>query len=455
MSYRPLSFAGYVRQAMRPYRIGIPFVFSLVAGIAVAASVLALRANSDFHLIRAVAPHLSTLVETQDRPEMLRMLSSIARERGVQLVLVQRGQVLASTRSLEELDRPFKSQGSLVPIGQSHVTGSDLVTNVHIARENGPETDADILMFSPLSPILLSCLWIALGVLALSFAVSQLYSLKLISVIRETIRPIEKTDEAIRLLLEDKEPNLPLTGIREIDNIRSTLIETRRSLTDATDRLAEAKSKELVADAYRRLIHDLYTPVAALKETVKIIEKETTKPTIREKAQHRLIRLAEQILNQVSVAKENLQFEPKPLAQDDIRTCVSEAAEQAWLAFPDRDRVQLNQRIPDRPISIPHDSENLRRAISNLVSNALRASRGTVDVELERMESSVAIRVSDDGLGIDEDDISLHLQGRLQSSEGNRPGYGLPSANHIARLHGGRLIYRRSPLGGACFEIRI
>jgi signal transduction histidine kinase len=78
-----------------------------------------------------------------------------------------------------------------------------------------------------------------------------------------------------------------------------------------------------------------------------------------------------------------------------------------------------------------------------------------LEIEVERTPSFVAIRVSDDGSGIDQDDIGLLLQGRIASKDSERPGYGLPSANHIARLHGGRLVYRKSALGGACFEIRV
>lgn len=76
-------------------------------------------------------------------------------------------------------------------------------------------------------------------------------------------------------------------------------------------------------------------------------------------------------------------------------------------------------------------------------------------VELEVKDALVAIRVSDDGKGVNQEDLRLLLHGRVQAQGANRPGYGLPSANHIARAHGGRIIYKTSSLGGACFEIRM
>jgi signal transduction histidine kinase len=62
---------------------------------------------------------------------------------------------------------------------------------------------------------------------------------------------------------------------------------------------------------------------------------------------------------------------------------------------------------------------------------------------------------TDDGEGIEEEMVSLFLQGRGKSKKKNGLGLGLSGANHIVRLHGGKIIYRKSHLGGACFDIRL
>lgn len=452
---QPLSLANYVQRCMRSYLIGLPILASMVAGIAVAWAVVALRASSDLHLTKAIAPHMSTLVETQDRPEMMRVLAGVAEERNVGVLLVQAGRILAGTRGLQELDQEFFLEPGVLSFGASRITSGSLVTTVKVARENGPDTSSQLVILSPLAPLLFSSLGIALAVFALGLILSLLYARGIKTAVRAAIAPIEKLDMAIRNLLQQDDAPLAPAGVLELDRIQSSILETQRALSDATDRLAEAKAKELIAESYRRLIHDLYTPVAALREVSKVIQEAPDDQSIRDRANNRVIRLAEQVLNQVSTAKENLGNEPKILTQADVRRCIAEAAEQALLAFVKRDAVRISQKIPDSPVLVPHDPENLRRAVTNLISNALRACKGVVEVELEKKESSVAIRVSDDGEGINQDDVGLLLQGRLHSKDGNRPGYGLPSANHIARLHGGRLIYRASPLGGACFEIRI
>ena len=54
-----------------------------------------------------------------------------------------------------------------------------------------------------------------------------------------------------------------------------------------------------------------------------------------------------------------------------------------------------------------------------------------------------------------EDRVAIYLQGRGKSKKEDRSNLGLSSVNHITQLHGGRVVYRKSKLGGACFELHL
>ena len=97
----------------------------------------------------------------------------------------------------------------------------------------------------------------------------------------------------------------------------------------------------------------------------------------------------------------------------------------------------------------------LGRAVSNIVVNAIEACKGLVKISVTKLEEGVSILIEDDGEGIRRENVSLFLQGRGKSNKENGLGIGLASANHIVRLHGGKIIYKQSCLGGACFDIRI
>ncbi|MFN3280385.1 MAG: ATP-binding protein [Tabrizicola sp.] len=103
----------------------------------------------------------------------------------------------------------------------------------------------------------------------------------------------------------------------------------------------------------------------------------------------------------------------------------------------------------------------VRRAIENLVGNALRYGR-RVEIRVVFQERSLRIAVEDDGPGIPEDrrDEALRPFARLDASrdpnQGGGVGLGLAIASDIARSHGGSLRLSQSEaLGGLKAELVI
>ncbi len=100
------------------------------------------------------------------------------------------------------------------------------------------------------------------------------------------------------------------------------------------------------------------------------------------------------------------------------------------------------------------DRPTVRRAVSNLVDNAIRyAPAGTVvEIQVESEESSVAVVVTDHGSGIPPADQGLIFQRFWRNRhdvEGT--GLGLPIANQVALAHGGRLtVTSPGPAGDGC-----
>src|SRR6202035_4689392 len=111
----------------------------------------------------------------------------------------------------------------------------------------------------------------------------------------------------------------------------------------------EKRAKELATESYQRLLHDLHNPVAALRTLIKVAAMPTLSADDRKEASDRIPYLAEQILNQVSAAKENINFEAKILKEEDIRECVKNALEQTNLASPRFGSVTVESAIPSEP----------------------------------------------------------------------------------------------------------
>jgi len=94
----------------------------------------------------------------------------------------------------------------------------------------------------------------------------------------------------------------------------------------------------------------------------------------------------------------------------------------------------------------------LRRAITNLIDNALRYAGGPVEVEARREGANVVIEVLDRGAGIPEAEAERLKQPftRLEPARSGRGGAGLGLAivERVARAHGGRLELAPRPGGG-------
>jgi two-component system osmolarity sensor histidine kinase EnvZ len=96
----------------------------------------------------------------------------------------------------------------------------------------------------------------------------------------------------------------------------------------------------------------------------------------------------------------------------------------------------------------------LRRAISNLIDNALRyaGSESPVELGLNAAAGEFGIEVRDTGPGIPPDDVERMKRpfARLEAARSNTAGAGLGLAivDRIARSHNGRLELLARPGGG-------
>tara|TARA_B100000131_G_scaffold95354_1_gene92346 strand:+ start:2011 stop:3327 length:1317 start_codon:yes stop_codon:yes gene_type:complete len=95
---------------------------------------------------------------------------------------------------------------------------------------------------------------------------------------------------------------------------------------------------------------------------------------------------------------------------------------------------------------------DLRRAITNLTSNACRESN-TVEISLLKKDKYAEVIVDDDGPGIKKEDYSNVFKA-FYRTDGSRNlstggiGLGLTISRDIARSHGGEIKLEKSPLGG-------
>lgn len=184
--------------------------------------------------------------------------------------------------------------------------------------------------------------------------------------------------------------------------------------------------------------HDLRTPLAKLRLAIEILGESADPELIASMARN--IAAADAVIDQF-IAFARLGSD-EALHTCDLNEMANDVAKTAGAPL----RLQLAPLLPVtcRPVA-------LRRALANLVENALRYG-SDVELRSSATDGRVTLSVLDRGPGIPDTELARMRQPftRLQEARGGKPGAGLGLAivERIARLHRGDLILRNREGGG-------
>jgi len=273
---------------------------------------------------------------------------------------------------------------------------------------------------------------------------------------RRALRPVDRMSQsALRISAEDLSRRLERRGTQdEIDRLADTLNAMLARL-----QAAFGEMQRFTADA----AHELRTPLTALRGGIEIALRAERSPdeyrrvlvsSIEEVDQ--LIRLAEDLLllsrSTVGLTTSRQPVDLEPLCLDALELGVR-------LAKGKGVTVSMGATAP---AVVQGDGSALRRALLNLVDNAVKytPAGGSVVISLERARDRVALVVEDTGIGIDPADVRRIFEpfvrldtGRSRDTGGS--GLGLAIARSIVVTHGGALEVDSRPGGGSRFTIQL
>jgi signal transduction histidine kinase len=125
--------------------------------------------------------------------------------------------------------------------------------------------------------------------------------------------------------------------------------------------------------------------------------------------------------------------------------------------------ARLQLRLPDAPVRGSWDRGRIEQVIANLLANALKYSprEAPVDVSLEADGRHARLRITDQGIGIEPDELESIFQpftrGRAAASH-RLPGLGLglTLSREIVAMHGGRMwAESEGPGRGSTFVVEL
>lgn len=205
--------------------------------------------------------------------------------------------------------------------------------------------------------------------------------------------------------------------------------------------------------------HELRTPLARLQLAIGLAQqnKQNIDNALSriELESQRLDALIGEILNYSRAEINNLLDE-----YFDLKELISVVVEDArYEASPQNITINFNCDPIIHPI-IKGNSEQIRRAIENIIRNAIRFSQKgqQIDIHLKEAGKFLQIVVRDDGPGVDEHKLSSIFEPfvRIQSPQlGKGYGLGLAIARKSINMHNGSIQAKNKDTGGLMMTIKL
>ena len=270
------------------------------------------------------------------------------------------------------------------------------------------------------------------------------------------LRPVREMSRAARqITAEDLGRRLARRGAEdEIDHLADTLNTMLAGLEAAF-----AHARRFSADA----AHELRTPLTALKGEIEVALRAARSPeeyrrvlhSSLEEAEH-LIRLAEDLLQfsrssaALGTPRDRVQLEPIVLEALEVGTRRAQG-------------TGVTVRVEEiGPVTVLGEAGALRRAVLNLVDNAVKytPAGGKVGLSLVARDGQARIAVQDTGIGIDPVDAARIFDpfvrlDAARSRDAGGAGLGLALVRAIVAAHGGTVDLESAPGAGSRFTIRL
>jgi PAS domain S-box-containing protein len=245
-------------------------------------------------------------------------------------------------------------------------------------------------------------------------------------------------------------------------------VTERRRLEDDLRRVAEELS-----DADRRkneflamLAHELRNPLAPISNAVRALSLGRRDETAVDSASEMLerqvgqiIRLVDDLLDVSRISRGKIALRTERI---ELSRIINQAVEATRALYRSMNQ-DLTLTLPSEPVYLNADPTRLAQVIGNLLNNACKFTDagGRISLAVEREGAQVAIRVTDNGVGIAAEHLAgifemfTQVESSLERSHSGL-GIGLTLVKTLVEMHGGTVeAHSAGPGHGSEFVVRL
>ena len=236
----------------------------------------------------------------------------------------------------------------------------------------------------------------------------------------------------------------------------SARVRSLLKIKAAHEKLAEEEKSEALDQMLDEVAHEVRNPLVSIGGFARRVYESLPEGNLNRKYMEMILEdvaRLENIVRQLIEIKSTSLLYMEPANINDVIMKALDAMDREL----EENAINVETQFMDTPPVIPADKEQLQKAISNIIKNALEAMSGEtriLNITSLFLENHIEIRIADTGRGISRDKIK-HIFDPLFTSKIYGPGLGLPFALKIVQDHRGTISVESEPGKGSTFTIRL
>jgi PAS domain S-box-containing protein len=276
---------------------------------------------------------------------------------------------------------------------------------------------------------------------------------------------VSKTGEFFPVVVNAKPIRKDGVAVGTVIEVRDVTVEreTIQRLRELSLSLAEADRRK--DEFLATLAHELRNPLSPIRTASSLLTTASLPPerlswasqVINRQVSH-MARLLDDLLDMARITRGKLSIEPRGALLSEV----VEAAVETARPLVDEKRHQLRVQLPQGACHVWLDPFRISQVLANLLVNAARytPAGGRIEVEARVENAELVLSVSDNGVGLEPEELGrvfeMFAQGKAGTSSTGGLGIGLALSKALAQLHGGDVSARSEGAGRGCvFEIRL
>jgi len=288
---------------------------------------------------------------------------------------------------------------------------------------------------------------------------------------RVTKRVTALADASRKVGAGDLSVSLPTSSTDEVAELTQAFNDMVRDLRDSRTRIEYLQRIGAWQEFARRLAHEIKNPLTPIQLAAQEMDEtyDGADDAYRQKLRHARAIIEEEVATLRRLVGEFSAFAKLPradLAPADLAEVVSaiEASIPAMLEDIGGEApapVEVVMNAATQPISVRMDPMMLKRAIDNLVRNAIQSvyeerpeGGGRVTVRTYKTRRCGVVEVSDNGRGVPEE-IWDRVFDPYYTTRADGTGLGLAIVKKVVLEHGGQVRLDRALEGGARFRVEL